>query len=924
MAKVKTKKTKIEFSGFEDEIHLSEFIDFDLEHHVGAFILQKEAEDRRVFRFGFETPGIHSSLDEKRFLQAFQDLENGMKRLPFAENITFVISSFSESQTRIRQLNRLLLKNGNPGIRLLLESEKDKAREMERKGLRQPKTLRIYCTYTPDRTFERKGKGWQDSFFKNLLDVKDKAQKRLNPIAFERDIKALFVEVYQSGFMAWKRHIQERMGLIVNPLTADDLWAELWHKFSDQPPPPIPQVIRVKEDPTDRTGIGIHYTIDPNSTVSAATVLTRHGLPIDDDKWVKIKDRYVGVLTFIDKPGDFESERSQLSYLWNVLSRDDAGDMEMICQFKVDSEQAARRSLQRISAQSDSKQKSIRHGSDRMAARKGELAQDAEDALIEGDIPLSVGVGILIYRDAIRKLDETCATIASQFHSPAWVAREEKIAWRVWAQTLPTRVDRLLHRAMYNRTKTYRISESMAFVPIFKSGTPDLEGVELHTEDGSSVFINLFDFGNPLNMALFASTRSGKSVLVASFLLQALAHNIPIIAMDYPKGDGSSTFSDFTQLMGEDGAYYNIAEQCNNIFEQPDLREIDPDKRKVHQAQFVSSLKHIVLSLVGKSGDSTLDSDVKSELLPLVSEFLEREDIQDRYDAANNAGHGTEAWENSPTLHDFKAFVPTQADSESTQKAFDYIHRRLRYWLKSDIADAIAKPSTFKADAKLIVFALTNVHDDEDAAILGLAAYSAAIRRSLSYPASIFFIDESPILFEFPMISKLIASLTANFGKSGGRVILTAQTVGAIAKCGHADQILGNCKVKLVGCIEPGQEESFVKYLKMDEAQATLCSSEKFIRKRGQDWTNWMLSYGGKMYRVRFYAGEKLLYSVANNPTEQQTREYFMRYLPIDLALDATAIHLKRCESRNLNPLDHLPDPSKLEGIRVAATASVP
>lgn len=899
MSKHTKKKQTVQFNGFEDEIHLSEFIDFDLEYKVGALVLQKSIDGKRIFRFGFETPGIHSCLEEDRFLQAFKHLEEGLKTLPFAENITIKVSSFAQSKNRVRQFSDLIEKNDNPGINLLLKSEQEKVEELSQRGVRQPKTLRIYVTYTPDRTYERHGKSWQDKFFKSLFSrVKDSVDK-LDSQAVKQRNKELFLQVYQSGFLAWRRHIQEGMGLSCVPMTANQLWAELWDEFSNDPVPKIPQVIRVTRNDKDRSGVGIDYRIEVNQNMSCATVLTRSGVPVDDDRWIKVKDRYVGALTMIDKPVGWMSERDQLSYLWRLISRDDSGDMQVIFQISVDSEKSARKNLQRFSAQSTAKKKSSKGGSDRMASRKQQMAEDAEDKVLAGNIPLSVGIVLLAYRDSVRKLEEACANVAAQFHAPAWVAREETIAWKLWTQCLPTSADRLLSKAMYDRTLTFGCDEAM-FLPIFSTGSPDIKGVELLSEDGSSVFVDLFDFGNPLNMALFASTRSGKSVLVAVFLLQALASGIPIIAIDYPKADGSSTFSDFTRLMGQDGAYYDINKEQNNVFQQPDFRNINPEKVEVHRSQFVSSLKHIVLSLVGKSGNTALDNDIKSELMPLINRFLEQPEIQARYDAANEAGLGTEEWENTPTLVDFKKFVPIKSKSQGTRIALEYIHRRLNYWLSSDIANAIAKPSSFRTDAKLIVFALTNVSDDEDAAILGLAAYSAAMRRSLSHPASIFFIDESPILFQFPMISQLIANLTANFGKSGGRVILTAQTVTAIAQSGHAAQILGNCKVKLTGCIEPDQIDSFVDYLKMDQQQANYCASESFIRKSGQDWSNWMLSYNGKMYKTRFFPGKKTLYSVANNPDEAGTRLYFMRYLPEDLALEATALHLQNCQKINV------------------------
>jgi hypothetical protein len=79
----------------------------------------------------------------------------------------------------------------------------------------------------------------------------------------------------------------------------------------------------------------------------------------------------------------------------------------------------------------------------------------------------------------------------------------------------------------------------------------------------------------------------------------------------------------------------------------------------------------------------------------------------------------------------------------------------------------IARPSTFDTDNKLLVFALRGLSDGDDAAVLALAAYSAALRRTLSYPESIFFIDEFSILLEWPEISQLVARLTANGAKAG-------------------------------------------------------------------------------------------------------------------------------------------------------------
>ena len=95
-------------------------------------------------------------------------------------------------------------------------------------------------------------------------------------------------------------------------------------------------------------------------------------------------------------------------------------------------------------------------------------------------------------------------------------------------------------------------------------------------------------------------------------------------------------------------------------------------------------------------------------------------------------------------LHQGKSEIEADvASSEQIDQATNQITIQLRFWLNSRIGQAISRPSTFRSDARLLVFALRNLSEAEDAAILALSAYSAALRRALSSPASILFIDEA-------------------------------------------------------------------------------------------------------------------------------------------------------------------------------------
>ena len=127
-------------------------------------------------------------------------------------------------------------------------------------------------------------------------------------------------------------------------------------------------------------------------------------------------------------------------------------------------------------------------------------------------------------------------------------------------------------------------------MPIVKTATGDKSGFELiASEGGTPVYLDIYN--NHKNLAVFGTTRAGKSVLVAGLLTRALAQNIPVVALDYPKPDGTSTFTDYTHFLGDDGAYFDISTSANNLFELPDLRGLDVDLRKERMTDLQRFLK---------------------------------------------------------------------------------------------------------------------------------------------------------------------------------------------------------------------------------------------------------------------------------------------------------------------------------------------
>ncbi|MBD0314104.1 MAG: hypothetical protein ICV86_14970, partial [Microcoleus sp. T3-bin5] len=286
--------------------------------------------------------------------------------------------------------------------------------------------------------------------------------------------------------------------------------------------------------------------------------------------------------------------------------------------------------------------------------------------------------------------------------------------------------------------------------------------------------------------------------------------------------------------------------------------------------------------LGSSSGNQLLTQTVRSVVNLALNAFFADEGIQKRYKAAIEGGFGTQAWQKTPTLRDFLHFCSREqlnlySAGDRIDDALEIINLRLRFWLESRVGQAVSAPSSFPTDAQLLVFALRNLSDSEDAALLSLSAYSAALRRALSSPASIFFIDEAPILFEFDQISDLVGRLCANGAKAGVRVILSAQDPDTIAKSRASSKILQNLSTRLIGRIQPVAVDSFVQILKYPREIIARNASESFFPRKEDIYSQWLLDDNGVFTYCRYYPGYEQLAVVANNPDEQAARNQAMQ-----------------------------------------------
>ena len=426
---------------------------------------------------------------------------------------------------------------------------------------------------------------------------------------------------------------------------------------------------------------------------------------------------------------------------------------------------------------------------------------------------------------------------------------------------------------------TYLSNEAPGLMPLTQTRQLSKQGFELIADEGGSP-IRIDFVKEHRNIAVFGTTRSGKSVAVSGMMSQFLAHGYPIVCLDYPKPDGTSTFTDYAKFLEPNAAYFDIGRESNNLMEMPNLSGLSAEQKEERFQDYKAFLESALVTMVLPSteGQVLLEQTIRSLLGRALNRYFKDSAIRERYAAAEAAGYGSAAWDNTPTLHDFIGFCTHEnLDLEhkagpEIEAALGQIKLQLNYWLNSRIGKAIGRPSSFPTDAQLLVFALRNLSNENEAAILSLSAYSAALRRALGSPKSIFFIDESPILFEYQTIAQLIGRLCANGAKAGIEVFLSAQDPDTIMKSESGPKIMQNMNVKMVGRIQAVAIDSFVNLLNYERTIIARNASEAFYPKRSGLYSNWLVDIDGHSIYARYYPGAVQIAIVANNPDEQQVR----------------------------------------------------
>lgn len=895
-------------SPFEAAVQFSTFINFKVGgREVGAYLCRKKESSYKI-TFAFDCKGIAPVLPDATLSDVFAKLEGGFKDLPDGEELTFHLESFADDFDRQIELSGLSTKvkgNSDPRqvdsqvLRGLIYSKKERTQYLRDNGLRKPKKLTLYGTYTYEAS-----EGERDALEKTINAVLKLFRQNVTGEYDSQKYNELnnYLEsAYKDGLKQWELALGNKMGLTIRPLKVEEIWGNLWKRFNRTAPINVPQYLVFN---------GINTTEVVNSEVSTLSLLLNNedSVPVSARNFVHCNGKYQAVMLLADKPDGWSDESAQLRYIWKLLSDREITDTEVICQVVKGNQKALQEKLSTLTEQSIGKAAdAAKNGTVNVGANKNaQRAVEAQELLFDGCVPLRMACTFIIHREKLQDLDDACRSLASKVYRPAWLTREIDYIWHPWIQSFPGLVWDKLYAAPWDRRFNCLSSEIAGFIPVTKTTSPHDRGFELIAAEGNApILIDIYS--QVLHVGVFATTRAGKSVLVSDILTDALSHGMPVSILDFPREDGTGTFSEYVPLLG--GAYFNIANECLNLFELPKLKGFDRETQEQRQSDFQDSLLEILATIVLTDKLEGKDNvqEVRSILLLAMNAFFKDIQIQRRYSLANSEGLGTDAWSKMPTLIDYIGYctigrLKMTSPTEKLLEAIEYINLQLDAFVSSKIGRSLSSPSTFKSDSQLFAIALANLANQQDALIVAMATNLVILRRSLGYSRSIIFIDEAPILFSFEAIAEQIGKFFANGAKSGIGLIISAQEPKSIAQAKCAAKVFDNLAIVLVGRIRASAIDNFVNILKIPLETISRCATEDFYPKMQDRYSQWVM-FDGISYTVcQYYPSNLQLAAVANNKpeTEIRLRHMSQNSNPVR-ALIATADELLGLPSKETN-----------------------
>lgn len=890
------------YSTLHKDIPFHALMSIDLDGYKAAVPLLKDNKEWSA-NIPFKLEGIHHELYDDEVLGTLDSVTELLDNLLKGERITFYQGKFSDYQQRISALNeeahnsnqKNLIING-----ILMEAEQQRAKQLTHKGLRQLWQQLIFCSWRQSKSQNRDA-----NFVTSIIDNCELIWQTFSQLLLGTKKQKLQItyaslgqSIFSEGLMPWLMLLKNTGKLNVSFLSIEELWTFLWGRHQKGPAPPIPQYIKVFQN---QQGEVVAEIVENSPRETLSVLFANHGVPkVTARNQLQIKDQLVAAMSLDGgiqqkgKPDSFGTLREQLRYVLKIMARPDTRDTECWVECELANNAIISDNLQKTAQQSSA--------SNRQAAEKGKIidvfatetqkeALEAQKLLYQGHQGLKVGFTVLLYRKDRSELERATKTLAHAF-GRAKLIREEQVTWIRYLETSPLTNKRQLTSCnesglVFDPRLPFPSTEIPGLLPLSqpRSLFKHPQGVEFLCE---SKPIYLHPLLQNLNFMITATKGGGKSVMSFAFIRHCLNFG-PILAMDMATG-ADSTFALIAQLYGESAAYNDMAVTPYNPLMMPDLRNVSPEQQEKRLAIWKSQIQFFLLSLVmGHLEDARLEDRCRSLLQKATENFWASGRIQHRYAAAISGGLNSAAWQKQPTLKDFAPFCTREAlklfnADEFDQRALIHIQRKLDSKINDpNIGRVISSPSAVNPKAVFTVFSLAGLQDKENAHIMALVASLACSQIGMSYPRSLFLIDEcSTILRVSPSFGDLIGARFAIGRKFGQSTGLVGQDLESVFDCRAAGQIMANLDFSLIGKTTTTGAESFQTKMNIPRRLIRACASRQYEPWPEQMMSYWLLKWEttGDFWKVAYPTNLLELALLSSNPHEKELKSQYLSRKP--------------------------------------------
>jgi hypothetical protein len=624
-------------------------------------------------------------------------------------------------------------------------------------------------------------------------------------------------------------------GFQAQVLSADDLFAIDYRELHPNSEIPlIPQKIVVTRDglglPEFNTNTHIlGVLLDPESGYSPAIQAENSYI------FLPTLNKYAGFVRIGGKskissfPSVKGSDELGLYLFWqNILARkgDVLFDYKIIWEYILDDSGIEEINLERTIKGAVGRQTSAINQKtvDVSAQMLQEAAMEAREALESQDKIGFLSIGVWVYRNTIEELNSAINGLIQNMPT----TNSERSLYTceyVWHQTPPYTWQSFLTEPMDDRIKYFAQKEAVPQLPFLSPQRLDNSGsLFLHEQFRTPIYLDFWQ-KCPNHIALIGETGGSKSVVTFGLILEGNIYSYPSIIFEFPRSDGSSTYTDFLRILKAQGkkvAYIDVRRSRINILERPSFSHIDTSteigKQKLTDAiqDIEDSQSALLVSVVLGVSQHSDQETIESWVYRAYRAFLKSSEISERYNSAVQARFGNPGFERMPGLPDFVRFacgsieitnegakcIPgwfqEQIDNDpllydGSKKAIDYITNSLRGILDTPLGRSISGPSSFSLeDADCIVLSLTNVSGNRESLVYAQAGLQLILRKAIASNHSACFVEELTTLYMMPAFAKQIATLPPTARKQGMNCAFIFQSIAEPFATSYGAMIFNN------------------------------------------------------------------------------------------------------------------------------------